>query len=156
MQVRKTCNRLKLQHGFGISSLSKIEDLLPVLYERQQAAADAGREFAWFLDSLQTMSLGGRAGQAEQEMIVNMLTSFCKQTYSVGQIICQSNKDGDFSGRNKIRHAVDGHLKIYFDKDKKSETFGSHVLLFTKNRFGIAGEVIEVEVTKTGISQKIG
>ena len=60
-------------------------------------------------------------------------------------------KDGTFAGKNEIKHAIDAHLHLGIDTDRKSETYGERVAEMQKNRFGSAGIFLEFQITAGGL-----
>lgn len=107
-----------------------------------------GKDFFLMADSLQTFNDGkygpGNIIPASQVRVVEQLTDFCKQGYNgvypILVLVGQVTKSGEFAGKNTVKHAVDAHMHLYIDDDKKSEFYGQRILGTTKNRFGSSGK----------------
>lgn len=118
-----------------------------------------GKDFFLICDSLQTINDGkygpGDVNQAGQLRVVEQLTSFAKKgykgVYPVIILIGQVTKDGKFAGKQTVKHAVDGHMHIMIDEDKKSDTFGRRLLEMEKNRFGCSGKKIILDMGSKGL-----
>lgn len=113
--------------------------------------------FFLFIDSIQTVSCT-RAGagrqkgdQKQQEEAVYRLTAWAKQHYTVALFVSQVGKDGDFLGTNGVKHAIDWHLHLRKNTDRKSENYGCRLADVCKNRWGSAGVEFEYEITRNGI-----
>ena len=154
-QVRKHARRLNLKTGFTVANLSDLNAITKLLFEKLDKATAAGKEFVYFIDSLQTVTVDGATGLRIAEHSCALFSEFCKSTYAIGWLLCQSTKNGDFAGRQNLKHMVDGHLQIGYCKDRRDDFFGKHYVEFTKNRFGIAGIKVAVTVGANGIEQLI-
>jgi DNA repair protein RadA/Sms len=107
-----------------------------------------GKDFFLMADSLQTFNDGkygpGNIIPASQVRVVEQLTDFCKQGYNgvypILVLVGQVTKSGEFAGKNTVKHAVDAHMHLYIDDDKKSDFYGQRILGTSKNRFGSSGK----------------
>lgn len=75
------------------------------------------------VDSLQTVAVDFARvqgmGEKESEMeVLRVLTAWKNKTGGTAILIGMVNKDGDFSGVNKIKHLADCHLHLVFDEVK--------------------------------------
>lgn len=73
------------------------------------------------IDSLQTAAtdfeqLDGMSEKEAQMKVLSVLSEWRKKTGGVAVLIGMVNKDGDFSGVNKIKHLADCHLHLVYDK----------------------------------------
>ena len=110
-----------------------------------------------FVDSLQTIERtakgpGRPAGPAQQQSEAMWdIAAWCKETMNVAIIIGQVTKDGTFAGKQEVKHAVDCHLHLAMDTDKKSDTYKQRVAEMQKNRFGTSGLFFPYEINSKGI-----
>lgn len=135
-QVKMSCDRLGLRKGFAVGSETNVVKLLKKADVLRTAATEAGKHFMLFVDSLQCMDDeegGGANRQAENALF--KITSWCKEHYTNAIIIGQVTKGGKFAGTNKLKHAVDAHIHLGFEK-KDEDLIGCRVLTTEKNRFG--------------------
>lgn len=145
VQVRKTVRRLNLRSGFIIGQ----DRLVPKTLEHMDYVSNMpqfkGKKIPRVLieDSLQTMDDGfypnGGTNSNTPVRVTELATKWAKKNFDIIILIGQVNKDGEFNGKNVIKHAVDTHLHIYIDKAKKSETYGERIFESQKNRFGCSG-----------------
>jgi predicted ATP-dependent serine protease len=178
-QVRMTCGRLNMKHGFiaGQEVFTNPKDdagkpknkdckghegLLPYAERMYNTHCKGQKDHngspkTLFLvcDSLQSLNdgkYGYDSNGPTTDRVVKDLTSWAKRMKNVVVIfIGQVGKDGTFKGSNMIKHAVDGHLHICFDADKKSEMFGARMFLTLKNRFGHAGQGMYFDLESDGL-----
>jgi DNA repair protein RadA/Sms len=145
-QVKMVSERLRLKSGFVVGQDILVTDLLSHAdYLREQ---NPGKQVFIIQDSLQTLDDGKYstgANSATPLRCAEMLTDWAKTHFMNVAFVGQVTKDGTFSGKNAIMHAIDIRGSLYIDGDKKSETFGERIFEVKKNRFG-----------PTGISQILG
>lgn len=173
MQLSRVAKRLKLENGFCVSAHRSVFDI--IAHAKKIQGANPGKQVFLFVDSLQTIEmpsfdydahgevlyddnglpkkkkgrpLGGYSIQVEA---TKLLTNWCKQTYGIMFLIGQVNKDGDFAGRQAIKHWVDAHLHLDLVTDHRNPDHGMRMAEMTKNRFGIAGIYQPFELTARGI-----
>jgi DNA repair protein RadA/Sms len=155
-QVRLVCERLKLKTGFVPGQDTKVADALGHIDMLKKA--NPKKQVFLLQDSLQTMDDGfykdGTTNGNTPLRCAEMLTSWAKETFGIVVFIGQVNKNGEFSGKNTIRHAVDVHGHLYFDDDKRSETYGERLFEITKNRFASAGKTYIIGMDKEGLHEK--
>lgn len=173
VQVSRVAKRLRLQHGFYISSHRSVLDL--IAHAKYVQSANPGKQVFLFVDSLQTIEIPnleydedgtilkdengepikrrGRptGGAGVQVEVTKLLTTWCKKTYGIMFLIGQVNKDGDFSGRQAIKHWVDAHLHLDINRERYHADYGMRCVEMTKNRFGIAGIFYPFEIEARGI-----
>jgi len=137
---------------FDISDILAFADKL-----RKKHTLAPGQGFFLFVDSLQTIErtakgAGRPAGPAQQQCEAMWdIAAWCKDNMTVAMIIGQVTKDGTFAGKQEVKHAVDCHLHLAMDTDKKSETYRQRVAEMSKNRFGSGGLFFPYEITSKGI-----
>jgi len=155
-QVAVTYERLRLRNGFICADHDMTSELLA--QADQLMAMHKGKQVFLLQDSLQTLNDGkykdGGITSNTPVRCCEMLTSWAKATFGIVIFIGQCNKNGDYAGKNTIKHAVDGHAELYFDNDRKSETFGERMFGVTKNRWGVSGKTYIVELGERGLSEK--
>ena len=150
-QVKMTAERLKLRHGFAVGE----ETHVPTLLEKCDAlrAKNPNKPFVLVVDSLQTLNdgkYGDNTNGRTPERALAMITDWCKEHNTCAIIIGQVGKNGQFSGRNVLKHMVDSMLTLTVEEDAKSELYGCRVLEMTKNRFGGAGARFYMDLKKGG------
>lgn len=174
VQVSKVAQRLRLQSGFNVSAHRNIFDIIAhaTVFQKE----NPGKQVFLFVDSLQTLEVPhveydenlvvlvdektgapipkkGRqnSGHSIQIKATELLTSWCKKTYGIVFLIGQVNKDGEFAGRQAIKHWIDCHLHLDLNKDRWSSDYGTRQMEMTKNRFGIAGIYFPFELEARGL-----
>ena len=140
------------------SSFYDIADILEFADKvRAKHKLEAGKGMFLFVDSLQTIErsskgAGRPAGPAQQQCDAMWdIAGWCKENMTVALIIGQVTKDGTFAGKQEVKHAVDCHLHLAMDTDKKSETYRQRVAEMQKNRFGTSGLFFPYEISSKGI-----
>ena len=151
-------NALLESNNAYFSSFYDIADILEFADKvRKQHKLAAGKGFFLFVDSLQTIEraskgAGRPAGPAQQQCDAMWdVAGWCKENMTVAMIIGQVTKDGTFAGKQEVKHAVDCHLHLAMDTDKKSETYRQRVAEMQKNRFGASGLFFPYEISGKGI-----
>jgi DNA repair protein RadA/Sms len=140
------------------SSYFEISDILEYA-DKLRSENKLGKDKGFFLivDSLQTIertskSVGRPAGPAQQQCEAMWdIAGWCKDNMTVALVIGQVTKDGTFAGKQEVKHAVDCHLHLAMDTDKRSETYRQRVAEMQKNRFGTSGLFFPYEITSKGI-----
>jgi DNA repair protein RadA/Sms len=163
-QVKLVAERLKLKTGFVPGQDIMVADVID--HANFLMKKNPGKQIFLLQDSLQTLNDGkykdgGVTGNTPLRCC-EMLTSWAKEPQKVnGQdvfgIVCfvgQVTKGGDFAGKNQIKHAIDVHGHLFFDDDKKSETYGERLYEITKNRFGCNGKTYVIGIDKDGLHEK--
>lgn len=164
-QVRLVTERLKLKHGFVPGQDIMVKDVLE--HANELMARNPGKQVFLLQDSLQTLNDGyykdgGTTGNTPLRCC-EMLTDWVKtpvknadgtESYGVCIFVGQVTKGGDFAGKNQIKHAIDVHGHLFFDDDKKSETYGERLFEVQKNRFGCNGKTYIIGLDKEGLHEK--
>jgi predicted ATP-dependent serine protease len=104
-----------------------------------------------FIDSLQSMSFGGKYSRTAQEMAMQILLSWAKQTHAMVFTIMQQTAGKKIAGGNKNVHAIDVHLKLRLDTKEKSEFYGCRIFKAEKNRFGPTGVEYALQMNDRGL-----
>ena len=155
-QVKMCTERMGLKNGFYVASHTLVKDLLA--HADKLRKLNPGKQVFLLHDSLQTLDDGfyanGTTNSVTPVRCCEKLTEWAKETYSVVMFIGQSTKNGDFSGKNTIKHLVDGHANLYFDEEKKSETYGERLFEVTKNRYGCSGKTFIIGMGDKGLYEK--
>lgn len=159
-QVRRTAKRMDLKNGFIPSYHNDVSDILA--HADSIRAENPGKQLFLFIDSLQTVEcndIDSKTGkvysqQAQTIQSAWRLAEWTKKNYTNAVIIGQVTKDGTFAGKQEVKHAVDMHISLHLDTDRRSETYGDRVAQVEKNRFGVGGLYFPYEVTSRGIQFK--
>ena len=130
-QVKLVAERLNLRSGFAVGQ----ETDIPVLLEKCEAlrAKSPGKPFFLLIDSLQCMDDGkwdGLTNSKTPERVLEMLTSWTKETYSNVIVIGQVNKAGKMAGTQKLKHMVDAMIELSIE-EKDEDLKGYRVLQTT-------------------------
>ena len=153
-QVKLTCERLDMKHGF----IAGQESYVPRLVKQCDALRkrNPGKPFFLIVDSLQTLNDGkyGEENTNSQSAVrsLQILTDYAKEHYINVICIGQVNKSGNMAGSQKLKHMVDAMLHLSIEK--KDEDFkGLRVLETIKNRFGGAGWTFFMDLKSHGFSE---
>lgn len=144
MQLKMTAERLGLKSGFIIGQDRMVPQALAHMDYLMSLPENKGKTPLIVGDSLQSLDDGyyGNGGTNGNTpiRICEQITSWIKKKFGMAILVGQVNKDGEFNGKNTIKHALDGHLHIYIDKAKKSETHGKRIFECDKNRWAAGGK----------------
>lgn len=156
-QVKMVVERLGLQSGFVVGQDVTVASLLN--HAEMLRKANPSKQVFILQDSLQTLEDDvaverGGANSMTPLRCAEVLTDWAKQNYGIVIFIGQVNKDGEFSGKNGIKHAIDIHAHLYVDKKKSSETYGERIFEVQKNRFGCSGRAYILGIRREGLYEK--
>lgn len=156
-QVKMVVERLGLHEGFYVGQDTMITDLID--HAEMLRKANPNKQLFILQDSLQTLDdniavARGGANSMTPLRCTEVLTDWAKENYGVVIFIGHVTKDGEFLGKNGIKHAIDIHCHIYVDKSKKSETYGERIFEVTKNRFGCSGRAYILGIRRNGLYEK--
>jgi KaiC/GvpD/RAD55 family RecA-like ATPase len=159
-QVRRTVKRMDIKHGFVPSYYQEVSEI--TAHADNVRAENPGKQVFLFIDSLQTIECNEidpktrkiYSPQAQSIQAAWRLSEWAKKNYTNAIIIGQVTKDGTFAGKQEVKHAVDMHISLHLDTDRRSETYGDRVAMVEKNRFGSGGLYFPYEVTSRGIHFK--
>lgn len=153
IQVKMANERLELRRGFVIAEDHMIDDV--VEHARYlQDSLPVGKRVITICDSLQEHDDGhfsdGRITSNSTIRCASRLKEWAKETFNVVLWVNKVNKDGSYVGKNDLKHLTDYILRLGFDLDKKSETYGERILSKEKDRFGKPVEPLVVELGTGG------
>lgn len=84
------------------------------------------------VDSLQKMASKMPQGPTRgQVVLVEKFTKWAKETFTPVLLIGHNGKGGDYAGPSFLKHEVDSHLKVWYDRETHERLFS-----MSKNRFG--------------------
>lgn len=156
-QVRKVARRLDLKCNFYFGE----DRLTPKIIEHLELiqSKNKGKQVVLIGDSIQSFDDGFYANGGTNSMtgvrVTKDLISWTKRTYGIAILIGQVNKDGEFEGRNIIKHAVDTHAHLYIDLKKRSETYKERIFEVGKNRMAPGGREYVVGMNDKGLYEKM-
>jgi len=155
-QVAMAAERMKLKNGFKMSQEQQASEL--IRFARKVQKANPKKTVFILQDSIQTLDDGkysnGVTNSSTALRCTEMLAEWAKETYGIVLFIGQVNKDGQFSGKNGIKHWIDAHAHIYIDGKKSSDTYGERLFEVSKNRWGVTGKTFIVGIQDTGLYLK--
>jgi DNA repair protein RadA/Sms len=152
-QAKMKCDDMDLQCGFEVGEEVQAGSLIKYLKDLQ--TKNVGKQVIFLQDSLQTLddgkyADGGKTGGTPVR-VVEMITDWAKETYGIAVFVAQATKNGDFSGKATIKHAIDSYMKLLWCEDKKSPVYGSLLFEVTKNRYGCTGKTYVMGITGKGL-----
>lgn len=155
-QVKMATERLGIAEDFYVGQHIFVDNLLA--HAEKLRSANPGKRMFLFQDSLQTLNDGyykdgGTTGNTPVRCIEKVI-DWCKSTYSIGIVINQVTKSGEFAGKQTIIHAVDARVHLYIDEDPRSPTYGSRVFEVPKNRWGCSGITTVLNMKESGLDHQ--
>lgn len=159
-QVRKTVKRMELEHGFIPSYFQEVSEIIS--HADKVRLENPDKHIYLFIDSLQTIECNEidpktkkiYSPQAQVIQSAWRLAEWAKKNYTNVIIVGQVTKDGTFAGKQEVKHAIDMHISLHLDTDRRSESWGERIAVVEKNRFGLGGLYFPYEVTSKGIQFK--
>lgn len=155
-QVRKVCKRIGLDEGFIAGQDTMLQNIIS--HANEIKTNNPNNQQFLILDSIQTVDDGyyasGLTNSMTQVRVTEKVTEWAKETFGIAILIGQVTKDGEFAGKQAVKHTVDVHLHLSIDLQKKSETYGERILEVQKNRFGPAGKRFLVGLDQHGLFLK--
>lgn len=159
LQVRKVVRRLSLKNGFVCGQDRLLPDVLKhAAFLRKK---NPKKQLIMMFDSLATLDDGmyknGHTNTNTAVRVAENIAGFCKSPtngYPIAWIIGHVNKDGEFAGKQTIKHAVDAHCHLFVDQMKSSQTYGERIFEVQKNRFGCAGLAYILGMGEKGFKEK--
>jgi len=167
-QVKMTCERLGVNDGFIMGEDVFVDDVIDHAKRIQTSLAKENakeadiskhRRVIIIADSLQALDSGkydtGRKTKNTPVQCASALIGWAKgvgegETSGIMLFINHVTKGGHFAGDNTLLHAVDAHIHLGFDRNKKSDTFGERIITKMKDRFGPAVAPMVVEMGEGG------
>jgi len=155
-QAKMACERLKLEQDFQVGEETDLPKLLTYMDNVRKENKDA--VITLMQDSLQTLNDmkykdGGTTGNTPVRC-AEMLVDWAQQNFGHIWFVGQVTKGGEFAGKNVIKHAIDVHMHLFYDEDKKSATYGMLLGEVQKNRWGCNGKTYILGLTSTGIEER--
>jgi DNA repair protein RadA/Sms len=138
-QVKRTFDRLGLPGHFLVGSETNVDSIIAGANEIRNKPENKGKQFFLMIDSLQCLDDGkfetGRITCWTAERSLEKLTQWAKETFCNVIVIGQVNKAGNFSGSNKMKHMIDCHMSLSWER-KDKDLIGHRKFKVEKNRFG--------------------
>lgn len=111
------------------------------------AALNAINPAALIVDSLQKMAAKMDEGPTRgQIVLVSEFTKWAKSTFTPTFLIGHNGKGGTYAGPSFLKHEVDTHLIVNYDKET-----GERIFYTDKNRFGGNAEQYGFRITADGV-----
>jgi len=155
-QVKRTVDRLGCRGNFLVGGETLVEDILAAADKIRNLPQNKGKPFFLMVDSLQCLDDGkfstGRLTSATAERALEGLTIWAKENFTHVVVIGQVTKGGTFAGTNKMKHMVDAHMHLAFEK-KDKELMGCRRFEVQKNRFGGSGLVTWLSMNPKGFTE---
>ena len=99
------------------------------------------------VDSLQKMAAKMAEGPTRgQIVLVELFTKWAKKTFTPVLLIGHNGKGGDYAGPSFLKHEVDSHMTVWYDKETHERMFS-----MSKNRFGGNMEQYGFRITPDGV-----
>jgi len=99
------------------------------------------------VDSLQKMAAKMAEGPTRgQIVLVERFTKWAKKSFTPVLLIGHNGKGGDYAGPSFLKHEVDSHLTVWFDRETHERLFA-----MSKNRFGGNMEQYGFRITPEGV-----
>ena len=141
-QVKRTVNRLGLRGNFRVGGETNVDEIIKGADKIRKRPENKGKPFFLMVDSLQCLDDGnfstGRITSMTAERSLEKLTTWAKENFTNVIVIGQVTKGGTFAGSNKMKHMVDCHMHLSWEK-KDKDLIGHRKFAVEKNRFGGTG-----------------
>lgn len=99
------------------------------------------------VDSLQKMASKMPQGPTRgQIVLVERFTKWAKKSFTPVLLIGHNDKGGNYAGPSFLKHEVDSHLTVWYDKESSERMFS-----MSKNRFGGNMESYNFRITGDGV-----
>lgn len=99
------------------------------------------------VDSLQKMASKMPHGPTRgQVVLVEKFTKWAKQTFTPVMLIGHNDKGGNYAGPSFLKHEVDAHMTVWYDKELHERLFS-----MSKNRFGGNMEAYSFRIDREGV-----
>jgi len=152
-QVKRTVNRLQLPGNFLTGSETNVDDIIAGADKIRSLPENKGKPFFLMIDSLQCLDDGhfstGRITCHTAERSLEKLTEWAKENFTNVIVVSQVTKGGQFAGSNKMKHMIDAHLHLGWEK-KDKDLIGHRKFEVQKNRFGGTGRTSWMAMTSKG------
>lgn len=141
-QVKRTVNRLGIDANFLVGGETNVDEIIKGIDILRAKKEHQGKQVFLLVDSLQCLDDGhfttGRITTATAERSLEKLTTWAKENFCSVIVIGQVTKGGQFAGSNKMKHMVDCHMHLSWEK-KDKDLLGHRKFEVEKNRFGGTG-----------------
>jgi DNA repair protein RadA/Sms len=141
-QVKRTVNRLGIDANFLVGGETNVDEIIKGIDILRAKKEHQGKPVFLLVDSLQCLDDGhfttGRITTATAERSLEKLTTWAKENFCSVITIGQVTKGGQFAGSNKMKHMVDCHMHLSWEK-KDKDLLGHRKFEVEKNRFGGTG-----------------
>jgi len=141
-QVKRTVDRLGLRGNFATGNETHVDVIIEGADRLRSLPGNKGKPFFLMVDSLQCLDDGkfdsGRITCWTAERALEKLTTWAKENFTNVIVVGQVTKSGAFAGSNKMRHMIDTHLSLSWER-KDKDLLGHRRFEVTKNRFGGMG-----------------
>ena len=157
-QIKKVVDRLELKNGFIPSYESDVDEMIARCEAIKALPGNEGKQLFLMIDSLPCLEIKreeGKKGRNKgpenvQIEAVQKITDWAKKTFAIVFILGHVNKDGDFAGKQTLKHIVDVHLHLDMDRDTRSASYGERIAVMEKNRTGTSGLFYAFKVGRHG------
>lgn len=152
-QVKRTVDRLGLGGDFMVGGETNVDEILKAADKIRNRPENRGKPFFLMVDSLQCLDDGnfstGRITSATAERSLEKLTTWAKENFTNVIAIGQVTKGGTFAGSNKMKHMIDCHMHLSWEK-KDKDLLGHRKFAVEKNRFGGTGRISWLSMGRDG------
>lgn len=136
--IKLMANRIGLKQNFAVSRFGEVDDLI--------GYCDRTGVEILFQDSLQSLADDDLEGNTKLLKVGKKLVEWALNSGVTVVLIGQITKAGEFAGPMQLKHDVDVHAHLSFNKDT-----GNRVFELSKNRFGPAMLPHEFCMSKNGL-----
>jgi len=152
-QVKRTVDRLGIDPNFLVGGETHVDKLIEAADAIRNRPENKGKPFFLMVDSLQCLDDGkfdtGRITCWTAERSLEKLTTWAKENFTMVVTIGQVTKGGTFAGSNKMKHMIDCHIHLGWEKKDKT-LIGHRKFEVTKNRFGGTGRTSWLSLGRHG------
>lgn len=152
-QVKRTVDRLGLRARFLVGGETNVDEIIKGADIIRNLPANKGKKFFLMVDSLQCLDDGhfatGRITCHTAERSLEKLTTWAKENFTCVIVVGQVTKSGEFAGSNKMKHMVDCHLSLTWER-KDKDLLGHRKFKVEKNRFGYNGTTHWLAMSSNG------
>jgi DNA repair protein RadA/Sms len=138
-QVKRTVDRLRLPGNFAVGNETHVDTIIEGADRVRNLPQNKGKPFFLMVDSLQCLDDGkfdsGRITCWTAERALEKLVTWAKENFTNVIVIGQVTKGGTFAGSNKMKHMVDAHMHLSWER-KDKDLLGHRKFAVPKNRFG--------------------
>jgi DNA repair protein RadA/Sms len=148
-QLKIVADRLDLEFPFFCGNLPTIEH---VIDEAKNKKIDA-----LIIDSLQTLGTKNKNPGTKSAMteLVDKVLDYTKDNFIMTFIIGHVTKDNKMAGAQSVKHMLDAHAHLHLCTSPRCTScpVGTRIICLEKNRFGIAGVPVYLNLKENGFLQ---